>query len=124
MEQKEQKNTGKHMRGFRISENSEESKRGLDSCSVLGDINLPEQKQQQESISAGEGSNLNWVDPQLSRTVLGNVLVKNRRFSADGQNIAQNCTTMTVVVTTQYWTAVSPQKKICSQSSLRKLRLQ
>ena len=37
MEQKEQKNTGKHTRGFRISEDSEESKREVDSCSVLGD---------------------------------------------------------------------------------------
>ena len=43
---------------------------------------------------------------------LGNVLLKNKRFSADGQNIAQNCTTMRVVVTIQYWTAVSPRRKI------------
>ena len=40
------------------SEGSEESKGGLDRCSVRGDWNLPEQKQQQESISAGEGFNL------------------------------------------------------------------
>ena len=32
------------------------------------------------------------------------------RFSADGQNIAQNCTIMRVVVTMLYWTAVSPQE--------------
>ena len=38
----------------------------------------------------------------------GNVLLKKKRFSADGQNIAQNCKTMRVVETTQYWTAVSP----------------
>ena len=30
---------------------------------------------------------------------LGNVLLKKKRFSADGQNIAQNCTTMRVVET-------------------------
>ena len=30
------------------------------------------------------------LDPQLSRTGLGNVLLKNKRFSADGQNTAQN----------------------------------
>ena len=37
---------------------------------------------------------------------MGNVLLKKRDFfSADGQNIAQNCTTMRVVVTRQYWTA-------------------
>ena len=30
-------------------------------------------------------------------TSLGNVLLKNKRFSADGQNIAQNCTAMRVV---------------------------
>ena len=50
----------------------------------------------------------NSVDPQLSRTGLGNVLLKNKIFSADGQNIVQNCTTMRVVMTTQYQTAVSP----------------
>ena len=33
-------------------------------------------------------------------------------------------TTMTVVETTQYWTAASPRKKICNRSSVRKLRLQ
>ena len=54
----------------------------------------------------------------------GNVLLKKKRFSADGQNIAQNCTTMRVVETTQYWTAASPPKKICNRSSVRKLRLQ
>ena len=32
--------------------------RGLDRCSVRGECNLPEQKQQQESISDGKGSNL------------------------------------------------------------------
>ena len=48
------------------------------------------------------------VSPQLSRTSLGNVLLKKKRFSADGQNIAQNCTTMRVVETTLYWTAASP----------------
>ena len=47
--------------------------------------------------------------PQLSRTSLGNVLLKNKRFSADGQNIAQKCTTVRVVETKQYWTAVSPR---------------
>ena len=64
------------------------------------------------------------VDPQLSRTSLGNVLLKKTRFSADGQNIAQNCTTMRVVETMQYWTAASPKKKICNPSFVRKLRLQ
>ena len=39
------------------------------------------------------------VGPQLSRTSLGNVLLKKQRISADGQNIAQNCTTMRVVET-------------------------
>ena len=40
-----------------------------------------------------------------------NFLLKNKRFSADGQNIAQNCTTTTVAETTQYWTAVSPAEE-------------
>ena len=44
--------------------------------------------------------------------------------SADGQNIAQNCTTMRVAETMQYWTAASPEKKICNPSSVKKLRLQ
>ena len=39
-------------------------------------------------------------------TSLGNVLLKKKRFSADGQNIAQNCTTMRVL---QSSTALSPQ---------------
>ena len=64
------------------------------------------------------------VGPQLSRTSLGNILLKKKRFSADGQNIAQKCTTMRVVETTQYWTAANPQKKICNRSSMRKLRSQ
>ena len=83
---------------------------------------MPEQKQQQESISGGEGSNR--VGPQLARTSLGYVLLKKTRFSEGGQNIAGNCTTMRVVETMQYWTAASPKKKICNRSSVRKLRLQ
>ena len=61
---------------------------------------------------------------QLSGTSLGNVLLKKKRFSANGQNSAKNCTTMRVVETALYWTAASPRKKICNQSSVRKLRLQ
>ena len=63
------------------------------------------------------------VDPQLSRIGLGNALQKNKRFSADGQTIAQNCTTMRVVVSAQLWTAVNPRKKICKRCSLKKLKL-
>ena len=69
---------------------------------------MPEQKQQQESISAGKGSNLR-EGPQLSRTSLGNVLLKKKRFSADGQNIAQNCTIMRVVETSLYWCTQPPE---------------
>ena len=54
----------------------------------------------------------------------GKCLTQDKRFSADGHNIALNYTTMRVVVTMQSWTAVSPQKKIYNQSFLRKLRLQ
>ena len=39
------------------------------------------------------------------------MLLKNKRFSADGQNTAQNYTTMGVVVTIQFWTAVSPPEE-------------
>ena len=62
--------------------------------------------------------------------VLGKLPVLGRPTNLDdsraraGQNIAQNCTTMRVVETMLYWTATSPQKKICNQSSARKLRLQ
>ena len=66
----------------------------------------------------------NREDPQISRTGLGNVFLKTKRFSADGQNIAQKCTAMRVVDTTQYWTAVSPRTKIYNQSSERKLKVQ
>ena len=66
----------------------------------------------------------NRVGPPLSRASLGNALLKKKRFSADGQNIAQDCTTMRVVETTLYWTAASPRKEICNQSSWRKLGLQ
>ena len=55
MKQKEQKIQGSKQED---SEGSEESKGILDRCSVRGHLNLPEQKQQQESISAGGGSNL------------------------------------------------------------------
>ena len=50
------------------------------------------------------------------------MLLKNKKFSADEQNTAHNYTTMGVVVTMQFWTAVSPQKKIENQSFVRKLR--
>ena len=53
---------------------------------------------------------------------LGKVLLKNKRFQADGQNIAQNCTTMRVVEITLECSR--PRKKICNRSSVRKLRLQ
>ena len=39
------------------------------------------------------------------------MLLKNKRFSADGQNTAQNYTTMGVVVTMQFQTTVSPSKE-------------
>ena len=54
MKQKEQRIQGSKQENL---EDSEESKRGLNRCSVRGDGNLPEQKQQQESISACERSN-------------------------------------------------------------------
>ena len=54
MQQKEQKIQGSKQED---SEGSQKSKGGLDTWSVRGDRNLAEQKQQ-ESISAGEESNL------------------------------------------------------------------
>ena len=59
-----------------------------------------------------------------TRKSLGKILQKNNRFSADGQSIAQSYTSMRVMMTIQFWTAVSTQKKIYSQSFMRKLRPQ
>ena len=52
------------------------------------------------------------------------LIQKNTRFSAGGQNIAHNYTTTRAMVTMQFWIAVSPQKKICNRFLERKLRLQ
>ena len=64
------------------------------------------------------------LGPPLSRKILGNVLLKKKGFSANGQNIAQNCATMRVMEKMQYRTVASLQKKIYNRSSVRKLRLQ
>ena len=91
---------------------------------VLGKLPVPGRPTIWVTVGQGPIISTYRVGPQLSRTSLGNVLLKKKRFSADGQNIAQNCTTMRVVETTLYWTAASPRKKICNQFSVRKLRLQ
>ena len=54
----------------------------------------------------------------------GKCLAEEQEILSRWQNIAHNCTTMTVVVTKQYWTAVSPRKKISTRSCNSKLRLQ
>ena len=61
------------------------------------------------------------MDLQLSRAGLGNVLLKNKRFSADGQNTAHDYTTMRVVVAMQFWTAVSTYKKLTAVSPQKKI---
>ena len=108
-EQKEEKITGKHIRGIRRQWRKQG--RSLDRYSERGDRNLPEheQEQGQESILAGEGSEKRKQRSSTIQTRLGNVLPKNKRFSADEQNVAQNYATMRVVVTMQFWTAVSPK---------------
>ena len=77
-------------------------------------------KKQQESISAGEGSKFRattlWIHNYPEK-----VWEMSYRRSADGQNTAQNCTTMGVMVTMQFWTAVSPQKKISNRFFVIKL---
>ena len=62
--------------------------------------------------------------PSMIQDRSGNVLLRNKRFSADVENIAQNFTTTRVVVTMQVWTVVRSQKKIFIRSFVRKLRLQ
>ena len=85
------------------------------------DLNIPERKHKQESIPAGEGSNLRETGWMLNYP--GQVWkMSYKRFSADGQNTTRNYTTMRVVVTKKVWTAVSPQNKIYSQSFMRKSR--
>ena len=54
----------------------------------------------------------------------GKCLPEEKEILSRWTDIAQNCTTMRVVETTQYWTTASPRKNICNQSSVRKLRLQ
>ena len=49
---------------------------------------------------------------------------KSEKFSADKQSISQSEKTMRLMVTIQFWTAVSTQEKIYSQSFMRKLRSQ
>ena len=105
MKQKEQKNTRSKQED---SEGSEESKGGLERAYQLVK-DLTAEKQGRSSTIQDKS---------------GKCLTEEKRFSADGQNIAQNCATMRVVETTQYWTAASPRRKICNQSSVRKLRLQ
>ena len=42
-----------------------------------------------------------------------NVLLKKERFSANGQNIAQNCSTMRVVETTLYCCSITEKWEVC-----------
>ena len=51
---------------------------------------------------------------------------KSGKCLTEEKEILSRCTEYCseLVETTQYWTAASPRKKICNQSSVRKLRLQ
>ena len=74
-------------------------------------MDLPEQRQQQENISAGEGSSLRETGKVLNYPGQVREMSYWRtrdRFSVDWRNIAQNDTNMRVVVTMRFWTAVSP----------------
>ena len=82
-------------------------------------------KKQQESISLVK----DLTSEKHSRSSAiqdksGKCFTEEKEILSSGQNIAQNCTTMRAVETTQYWTAASLRKKICNQSSVRKLNLQ
>ena len=50
--------------------------------------------------------------------------LKYKSFSADVQKFAQNHTFMRVVVTMQFWTAVSTQNKMYNRSSVKELRFE
>ena len=115
------------------SEGSEDSKGRLDRCSVreietcLNKNNSKRAYQQVKDLTAEKQGRSSTIQDRS-----GKCLIEKQKFSADGQNIAQDCTTMRVMVTTQYWTAVSPpphpppppRKESCNRSSVRKLRLQ
>ena len=109
------------------SEGSEESKGGLDRCQceeIETCQNKNNSKRAYQLVKDLTSEKQGTCRSSTIQDKSGKCLTEKRIFSADGQNIAQNCTTMSVVKTTQYWTAASPRKKICNQSSVRKLRLQ
>ena len=51
------------------------------------------------------------IGPQLPRTSLGNLSLKKTRFSADGQNVAQNGITMRVVETMHTGLQPAPKRR-------------
>ena len=73
------------------SEGSEESKGGLDRWTMPGDSNLAEQKQQQESISAGEGSN----PEKQGRSLTSTIKDRSGKFLIEEQEILSRWT--------EYW---------------------
>ena len=105
------------------SEGSEESKGGLDRCSVQGDYNLPEQKQQQESKKACQlVKALTWEKQGRSSLIQD----KFGKYFTEEQEILSRWTAYMYcselykhesLVTTQYWTAVVPGRSL--QSILR-----
>ena len=66
------------------SEGSEENKGGLDSCSVRGDLNLCEQNNSKRAYQLVKDlTSEKQGRSSTSGTSLGNVILKNKRFSAD-----------------------------------------
>ena len=105
------------------SEGSEESNGGLDRCSVLGDWILLEQKNRKRIYQLVK--DLTSEKQDRSSTIQdrsGKCLIREEEILSE--NVAQNCTTIRVVVTSPYWTAVSPRRILCNQFSVRKMRLQ
>ena len=81
------------------------SKVGMDRFLLRGDRNLSKQNHSKrvyqliKDLISVPSFHLKRVDLQQYKTGLESVLPKKKRFSADGQNIAQNYTIMRGVVT-------------------------
>ena len=120
---KEQKNTGKQTVGFKRQRRKQRRTRQV--LNARKEIKTCLNKNNKRAYQMVKDLTSEKQDrSSASQSSLENVLLKNKRFSADGQTIAQNCTPTIVVVTTQCWRTQPPEEDLCNWSSVRKLRLQ
>ena len=62
--------------------------------------------------------------PALTKNPVMMMMMMNKRFSADGQNITQSKTIMRPMVIMKFWTALSTRRTAATDSFLGKSRLQ